>query len=176
MKQSKEQQLAQDYQVFRCISGSRAYGTNTENSDIDVRGIFIAPPEYTLGCLKHIEQVEVPGEDTVIYELAKFIKLCTSCNPNIIELLYTEGDNILYCHPAFEKFRQNRHLFLSRKAKHTFSGYAMAQLKRIKGHNKWINQELRGIEKLKHLWKDKKISKEWLESKFPQNIVEKVVL
>jgi len=135
----KELELATDNQIFLCRAGSHAYGTNSAHSDIDTRGIFIAPPEYTLGCLKTVEQVEVPGEDTVIYELAKFIKLAVDCNPNIIELLFTDDENILFIDPAFEKLREHRHWFLSGKARFTFSGYAMAQLKRIRGHHKWIN-------------------------------------
>ena len=135
----KELELAQKYQIFSCMAGSHAYGTSTAHSDVDKRGIFIAPPEYTLGCLKTVEQVQVPGEDTVIYELAKFIKLAVDSNPNIIELLFTGEENILFMDPAFAKLREHRHLFLSKKAKFTFSGYAMAQMKRIKGHHKWIN-------------------------------------
>lgn len=135
----KELELAKQHQIFSCRAGSHAYGTNSAHSDIDTRGIFIAPPEYTLGCMKTVEQVQVPGEDTVIYELAKFVRLAAECNPNIIELLFTEEENILFIDPAFEKLREHRELFLSKKAKFTFSGYAIAQLKRIKGHHKWIN-------------------------------------
>jgi len=134
----KELELAKEHQIFLCRAGSHAYGTNSAHSDIDTRGIFIAPPEYILGCMKTVEQVELPGEDTVIYELAKFVKLAADCNPNIIELLFTDEENILFIDPAFEQLREHRKLFLSRKAKFTFSGYAMAQMKRIKGHNKWI--------------------------------------
>lgn len=135
---TKEQKLAEEHLIFMCMSGSHAYGMNTEHSDEDRRAVFIAPPEYVLGCMKNIEQVEVPGEDTVIYELAKFVKLTADCNPNLIELLFTGEENILYIHPAFEEIRKHRHLFLSKKAKFTFSGYAMSQMKRIRGHHRWI--------------------------------------
>lgn len=134
-----EQKLAEDYLIFECMSGSRAYGTYSEHSDTDKRGIFIAPPEYGLGCLKNVEQVKIEGEDTVIFELAKFVRLAVDNNPNIIELLFTEDENVLFIDPAFKKIRDHRHLFLSRKAKYTFSGYAMSQMRRIRGHNKWIN-------------------------------------
>ncbi len=133
-----EQKLASEYCIYRCVSGSHGYGTNSPGSDFDVRGICIDPTEYTLGCMKSIEQVEVSGEDTVIYELAKFIRLAVACSPNIIELLFTDEENILFIDPAFAQLREHRQLFLSKKAKFTFSGYAMAQMKRIKGHNKWI--------------------------------------
>ena len=29
--------------IFECISGSKAYGLATENSDDDIRGVFIMP-------------------------------------------------------------------------------------------------------------------------------------
>ena len=29
--------------IFECIAGSRAYGTTTDASDEDIRGIFVAP-------------------------------------------------------------------------------------------------------------------------------------
>jgi hypothetical protein len=37
------------------------------------------------------------------------------------------------------RVKAQRDLFLTRKAKFTFSGYAMAQLKKIRGHNRWLN-------------------------------------
>ena len=171
----KELELAKKYQIFLCRAGSHAYGTNSAHSDVDTRGIFIAPPEYTLGCLKTVEQVELPGEDTVIYELAKFIKLAAEANPNIIELLFTGEENILFMDPAFAKLREHRQLFLSKKAKFTFSGYAMAQMKRIRGHHKWIEQEHRGVEKLRKLWTDGKITEEWLRNRFSEGVVKKVI-
>jgi predicted nucleotidyltransferase len=120
------------------MAGSRAYGMATPTSDLDHRGLFVAPPEYVLGAFKSIEQVEYSDQDTVIYELGKFVKLASDANPNIIELLFTDGDAVLFTTPTFERLKAQAHLFLSKKARHTFSGYAMAQLKRIKGHHKWI--------------------------------------
>lgn len=137
-----EKELAEKHLVFKCIAGSRSYGTNTANSDLDLRGVFIAPPEYSIG-FKTVEQVECKseqGEDEVIYDFDKFVQLCMACNPNIIELLFTGPENIQVIKPPFQKLRDNANLFLSTKAKFTFSGYAVAQLKRIKGHHKWINQ------------------------------------
>ena len=127
-----------DLIIFEAISGSHAYGLATEDSDIDKRGIFIAPTEYNISCYKKVEQVEVPNEDTVYYELRKFLKLAGECNPNIIELLFMPDDCVKLCSPAMHKILANRHLFLSKKARHTFAGYAYAQLKRIIGHKKWI--------------------------------------
>lgn len=134
----KEKEFADKYCIFRCRAGSHAYGTNLPTSDVDTRGVFIAPPSHVLSCIHTVEQAEDKATDTVIYELKKFLNLAANCNPNIIELLFTDERNILHMHDAFRRIREHAHLFLSRKAKHTFSGFAMSQLHRIKGHNKWI--------------------------------------
>lgn len=169
------QEIAESNLIFRCVSGSKAYGTDAKGSDDDVRGIFISPPSIAFDCFQNLDQVVYSERDEVLYDLRKFIKLAAEANPNIIELLFTEEENILFIDPAFEKIRAHRHLFLSKKAKFTFSGYAMAQMKRIRGHNKWINQERRAIEKLQKLWNEGKITEEWLQSKFSEGIVRKII-
>ena len=130
--------IAESNLIFRCVSGSKSYGTDSEHSDTDIRGVFIAPPKIAFDCFQGLDQVEYSERDEVLYELRKFVKLAAEANPNIIELLFTDEENILFIDPAFAQLREHRQLFLSKKAKFTFSGYAMAQMKRIKGHNKWI--------------------------------------
>jgi predicted nucleotidyltransferase len=98
--------------------------------------VCIPPKEYYFG-LKTFDQQEI-GKDQTIFSLKKFVKLARDCNPNIIEMLYTDNQYILFLNKYGQILRDNRELFLSRKAKFTFAGYAFAQLKRIKGHRKWI--------------------------------------
>ena len=131
-------EMSNEYLVFRCLAGSHSYGTNIEGSDVDTRGVFIAPPSHVLSCINKVEQVESSEEDETLFELRKFMKLAAECNPNIIELLYTDECNVQYIDWPFKMLRDNRHLFLSKKARHTFSGYATSQLHRIKSHHKWI--------------------------------------
>lgn len=122
--------------IYKTVVGSTAYGLNTSESDVDIKGITIAPKEYYFG-LKTFEQQEI-GKDEVIYSIKKFFKLARDCNPNIIEMLYTDDKHILFMNGIGKKLRDNRDLFLSKRAKFTFAGYAFAQLKRIKGHRKWL--------------------------------------
>ena len=60
--------------LFKCVSGSRAYGTDTAASDTDLRGVFIAPPDVYYG-LSPVTQVSDETNDTTYYELARFIEL-----------------------------------------------------------------------------------------------------
>lgn len=128
--------FVRDNLIYETVVGSTAYGLNTPQSDVDIKGVTIPSKEYYYG-LRSFEQQEC-GNDHTIYSIRKFVKLARDCNPNIIEMLYTDEKHVLFINEAGKKLRANRDLFLSKKAKHTFAGYAFAQLKRIKGHRKWI--------------------------------------
>lgn len=120
--------------------GSWAFGLNTPESDEDFKGIAIPTKEYFHGFLQRFEQAESKNPDLVIYDLRKFMALAADGNPSIIEVLWTEEED-WYEAPwghLGQKLRDNRHLFLSRKIKHTFAGYAFSQLARIKRHYSWL--------------------------------------
>lgn len=136
--------LDEKHLLLKCLAGSRAYGTATPDSDIDYRGIFIADPINYRTPFFPVEQITDTNEqDTVYYELSKFVKLYLDCNPNIIELLWVDESDILTSSNGYRYLRSHREKLLSSKVAFTFSGYAFAQLKRIKGHNKWINMPQR---------------------------------
>lgn len=126
--------------IYLTLGGSQAYGTATPTSDEDFKGICIPPVEYYFGFNKRFEQAEFrkPNPDIVVYEIRKFFNLATDCNPNIVEMLYTDKSDHVYVNWVMNQILADRDKFLSRKARHTFSGYAMAQLKRIRGHRQWL--------------------------------------
>jgi hypothetical protein len=70
--------------------------------------------------------------------LAKFCKLAVDCNPNIIEMLFATDADVIHIDAWGEELRAVRDRFISKKARHTFSGYAHAQLKRIRTHRRWL--------------------------------------
>lgn len=121
--------------IYLTRHGSHAYGTNVATSDQDFKGFCIAPRRYYYGFLDRFEQAESTDPDLVIYDLRKFFKLAADCNPNIIEVLFTDPGDILIMDTLGLAVRGIRDRFLSRKAKHTFSGYAAAQLQKIKRHH-----------------------------------------
>lgn len=127
--------------IFLTRHGSRAYGLATPESDTDYKGVAIPPRRYFLGFLKRFEQAEGrdPHPDLVIYGLHKFFKLATNANPNIIEVLWTEPEDHLVVTELGRVLLDHREAFLSQKIRHTFSGYALSQLKRIQRHHRWLH-------------------------------------
>ncbi len=116
--------------VYKCYGGSISYGTNIADSDTDVKGICIPPREYLLG-LNSFEQKEIEKPDTVIYSLEKFVRLAMRCNPNIVEMLFVRENHILFCNRWGKELLDIRDEFLSKQARHSFGGYAHAQLQQM---------------------------------------------
>lgn len=129
--------------ILKVYRGSHSYGTNHEDSDIDFGGICIPPKEYILG-FDNFEQWECkdyksyPGykegnnkAEVTIFSLHKFVNLAFNCNPNIVEHLFIDPKHIVHCDEFGQMLLNNRELFLTKRAKHTFGGYAYSQLKRL---------------------------------------------
>lgn len=149
--------------IFLSLAGSQAHGTAREGSDLDLRGVCIAPLAARVSPFQSFEQYEGPatpalagavlprlqahptasrkptGEaECVVYEVAKFIRLCAAANPNALEILFADERDWLFETPAWRRLHAERHGFLTSKVQQTFLGYAMAQLKRIKTHRSWL--------------------------------------
>jgi len=125
--------------VYSTVVGSNAYGTNTPESDTDIRGIAVIDDlSYYYGFLNSFQQYEDKVNDYVIYDIRKAFKLISDCNPNMIDLLFTDERFHVKVDPAFEKVLELRDKFLSRRARKTYTGYAFAQLKRIKTHRSYL--------------------------------------
>jgi hypothetical protein len=134
--------------IFEGISGSHAYGIATENSDRDIRGVFIIPlAEILRG--NYVEQVSDEKNDIIFYELGRFFQLLESNNPNILEILNLPDDCIIQEHSTFSKVRENSTKFLSKICKNSFGGYAYQQISKARGLNKKIvrpfDKERKGV-------------------------------
>lgn len=126
--------------LFECVSGSHAYGTNIETSDIDKRYIYILPIDNIIG-LDYIDQVNDEKNDVVGFEVRKFLELLGKSNPTVLELLYMPKECIIYKNPIFDEIINNRHLFLTKMCGNSFAGYAKTQIQKAKGQNKKQNWE-----------------------------------
>lgn len=116
--------------IFLTTGGSYAYGTNVETSDLDIRGIAVETSNEILGS-SIFEQFEDRKTDTVVYALRKILKLMLNCNPNVLEMLGTKDEHIFICNKYGKMIKDNKDLFLSKRAIQSFGGYASAQLRRL---------------------------------------------
>lgn len=121
--------------LFECVSGSIAYGTAGENSDRDLKGVYVIPRERFYS-LAYPDQVNEDNNNQMFYELGKFIDLLSKNNPNMLELLAMPDDCVISRHPLYDLIRPE--IFLSKLCKESFAGYAMTQLKKARGLNKKI--------------------------------------
>lgn len=114
--------------LFLSLSGSHAYGTNVEGSDIDIRGVAGSPE--ILG-FNRFEQAIDNRTDTVIYAVNKFVGLLAQGNPNIIELLGNDPELYVDMTPEGQMLLDNRELFLTRRIAYSYGGFANDQLRRL---------------------------------------------
>jgi hypothetical protein len=138
LKQQKELIL------LDCISGSTAYNLNVAGSDVDKKGIFIMPQKQLYG-FDQQDQIANANNDEVYFEIGRFLELLTKNNPNILELLSTPKEHVLFRHPLLDLIKPED--FLSKLCLDTFAGYAQTQIKKARGLNKKINKPQDGDRK-----------------------------
>lgn len=121
--------------LLEVISGSRAYGTDTPESDTDIKGVFLQPLDSWLG-LHRLDQVNDEGHNVTFYELGRFAELLGKNNPNLLEMLFTPPDCVLFRHPLLDLITPE--MVLSRVCFDSFAGYAATQITKARGLNKKI--------------------------------------
>lgn len=113
--------------ILEGITGSVAYGLNTENSDIDIKGIYLVPTKEVLSMNWNSEHTTKDNTDPdwVYHEVQKFMKLAMKGNPTITELLWLESYTQL--EPIGQLLIDNREIFLSNIIFKSYGGYALSQ-------------------------------------------------
>ena len=115
--------------IYRCVVGSRAYGLDTDDSDIDRRGIYLAPADLQWSLYGAPEQFEDNATQSCYWELQKFLVQALKANPNILECLHSPIVELVT--PLGEQLLAMREHFLSQMVFQTFNGYALSQFKKL---------------------------------------------
>lgn len=125
--------------IYEYKRGSHLYHLNVETSDEDFGGVFVCPVEDLIGLRSgYVEQVSDEKNDTVFYELGRWLELLLKANPTVLESLFAPDDCIIKSHPIIDEIRKNRDLFVSKQCFQTFYGYGVSQIGKARGLNKKI--------------------------------------
>lgn len=136
---------------LECIAGSEVYGVSTDKSDKDIVGFCIPPKEYIFphlnGFIKgfgtsppefngwqehHIEDRSAKlNYDINIHSIVRFFHLCYENNPNMLDVLFTPKECILYSTNLGQLVIDKRHIFLHKGLWVKFRGYALSQLHKM---------------------------------------------
>lgn len=126
--------------IYSVVSGSHAYGTNTPESDVDLRGYYWVPPCDFVSLYDVQPQTDDEDHDICYYTLKRAFDLLKTANPNQIELLWIPKDCVKICRsPIMDEMLANRKLFISKKTYFTHASYAAMQIKKAKGKNKKVH-------------------------------------
>lgn len=93
-------------EICRIVAGSRLYGLDTPESDVDTRGVFLnTDPAEILG-LSRRDNFKRESEDTLLLEFRHYLGHLRKSNTSSIELLFAEGFEVLT--DEFRIVRENR--------------------------------------------------------------------
>jgi predicted nucleotidyltransferase len=165
-----------DNTKFLGVTGSTAYGMNTDGSDLDVHGYAIPHKEMIFPHLAgnipnfgtqserfrvyqqhHVKTLDGQKEyDFCIYNIVDFFNLAMQSNPNCLELLFLPRRCIIHTSHLHEHVLSHRHLFLSKKVMAKLRGYAYGQLNKAK--NKTEADGKRAEDIAKHGYSTKQVS------------------
>ena len=115
--------------ILRSVVGSRAYGLDHADSDVDRRGVYLPPAEMQWSLYGVPEQLENVETDECYWELQKFLTLALKANPNVLEVLHSPM--VEHVMPLGQELLDMREAFLSKLVYQTYSGYVMSQFRRL---------------------------------------------
>jgi len=115
--------------------------------DKDLMGVFVAPIEHYLGFgREEVKERFIDEWDAVSYEIRKFVGLLLKCNPNVLSLLWLPKRHLVFEHELGRLLRENRQMFATKAAYHSFNGYAYGQFKRMTHLNQEAQAEMSKLE------------------------------
>lgn len=122
-----------DRMILLTIGGSYSYGTASESSDVDIRGIALNSPSDIIGYPgKQFETVVRESVDCTVYSFMKYVELLASCNPNILEMMGNTPEKYIILTDIGRDLMDNYSIFISApKVAGSFGDYARNQLRRL---------------------------------------------
>lgn len=115
--------------VIEAVTGSQAYGLATEDSDIDLKGVYVASTKEVLGLFPPKDTIDHIDPDYSYHEVGKFVRLALKCNPTLMELLFMPEYRVLT--EEGKMLVDARQAFLSKIVYKSYGGYAISQARKL---------------------------------------------
>lgn len=124
--------------IFKCIVGSKLYGTDNENSDTDIKGVFLpdiddlilgkAPKHYTFSSSGKYDKNDKDDVDETYYSLQYFLELAAKGDTNAIDLLfaYTNHTQVIIDTPIWRELIKNIDKIITKNV-NAYVGYCKHQ-------------------------------------------------
>jgi predicted nucleotidyltransferase len=120
--------------IMTAYAGSLAHGTHDPRpgsiDDVDIVGVILAPPAQIIGVTRFEHwDIFIDELDLTFYSVQKFVRLLLKANPNVLGWLWLPDRLYLQRSPAFDRFREQRQIFASKRAYLPFKRYGQAQMR-----------------------------------------------
>lgn len=133
-----------DRLILYTVTGSKAYGTDTEFSDSDFKGVVIPPLSYFTGLDSFKGYDKSGGEnfkskednlDISYMHINKFVDGLMKSVPGNVEMIFTREEDILYCNEHGRRLIDERKLFMSKFLYARYGGYAKRIINELERSN-----------------------------------------
>lgn len=126
--------------ILQCVVGSKLYGTDNKDSDIDQMGVCVEPLEVAQGFAEFEQYIDQKRDDTgrmvtesKIYGLRKFLRLALGGNPDVTPLFFVPVGFHTVSIATGRKMQELAPHVISRKSGVKFLGYMESQRQRLLG-------------------------------------------
>jgi predicted nucleotidyltransferase len=182
-------EVAEKNKILEFMVGSKLYGTDTETSDTDYSGVFMPHEDMVYG-FERAEEVDLSVKskrkdgkndenavDKILYELRKFVRLAMDNNPNVLEQMFVNKENLVYSNYWGEELLRNAELFPHRGLAVKYKAYAFSQKHKmvirtdsyhaLVNANEWLDEYLYDDNVDKGVQKSKTLLVEILDKRLP---------
>ncbi len=109
---------------FLCVVGSKLYGTDNEDSDLDIRGFTFLPKEFLLGIKKFEQHQNITSGDIVVWSVEKYVKMLLNGSSVAFEMLFCPDKFTIRKSEVAQSLIQHKTWFISQRVIKSALGYA----------------------------------------------------
>jgi predicted nucleotidyltransferase len=118
---------------FLCIIGSKLYGTENKDSDLDIRGFTFLPKEFLLGVSRFDQHENTTSGDIVVWSAEKFVNMLLKGSSVAFEMLFCPDTHIIRKSDYANELVKYKTLFISQRVIKAALGYAQSEWRKVVG-------------------------------------------